>query len=156
VNGTVVPANEALIFAVVVSTPNPDGDVIHEVKAGQSLWQIAIDYEVKIDDIKRLNNLPDNNIYPGEMLVIKKDVMAVTETPQATSTLEVTASPTQTSLLPTSTISLPTSTLAPISVSSSVPGNNSTIMGVAIGIIALALLGSGIFTWLGNSKKDTD
>ncbi|HEY5730199.1 MAG TPA: hypothetical protein VIS72_09130 [Anaerolineales bacterium] len=43
-----------------------------------------------------------------------------------------------------------------ISVPTAVPDraspDNSTIMGVALGMIALALLGGGVFTWLGNSK----
>lgn len=69
---TVVPGG-GVIIPVQVVTPNGDGDVIHEVKAGQTLWQLAISYETKIDEIKRLNNLFDNEIYPGTKLLIKKE-----------------------------------------------------------------------------------
>ncbi|HEY5730200.1 MAG TPA: LysM peptidoglycan-binding domain-containing protein [Anaerolineales bacterium] len=58
---------------VVISTPNADGDVMHDVLAGQTLWQIAVSYDVKIEDIKRLNNLIDDNIFPGERLLIKEE-----------------------------------------------------------------------------------
>ena len=79
--GSAVPANEAPVAVVLISTPNTDGDVIHEVLAGQTLWQIAVSYDARIDDIKRLNNLPDDYIYPGERLLIKKGAAVVTETP---------------------------------------------------------------------------
>jgi len=70
-SGAAIPANEAL-SPIVLSTPNSNGDVIHEVQSGQTLWQIAISYSVTIDDIKRLNNMFDNNIYPGNKLLIRK------------------------------------------------------------------------------------
>ena len=69
--GSAVPEAGAVIYPVVVSTPNVDGNVVHEVRAGQSLWQIAITYDVRIDSVKRLNNLSDNNIYPGNKLLIE-------------------------------------------------------------------------------------
>lgn len=46
---------------------------MHDVLAGQTLWQIAVSYDVKIEDIKRLNNLIDDNIFPGERLLIKEE-----------------------------------------------------------------------------------
>lgn len=74
-----------------------------------------------------------------------------------TATSAVTAAPTAT-ISPTQ-ISSPTaimSDVTDISVPTAVPDraspDNSTIMGVALGMIALALLGGGVFTWLGNSK----
>ena len=156
VGGSGVPANEAPISVLIVSTPNTDGDVIHEVLFGQSLWQIAISYDVKIDDIKRLNNLFDDNIYPGEKLLVKKMSLVTTETnttetpaemPTHTATVisSMTASP-----LPAATEVEPES--IPANIPETGPGNG-TIMGVVIGIIAFALLGGGLFTWLGNAKK---
>ena len=96
-SGAAVPAREAPIAVANLSMPNSNGDVIHEVQFGQTLWQLAIAYNVKIDEIKGLNNLFDNSIYPGTKLLIKTGVM--------------------------------------------------------IGISVLALLGGGLFTWLGSSKK---
>jgi len=150
--GPTVPVGEAVIRPVVVSTPNADGNVIHEVLAGQSLWQIAIDYEVKIDDIKQLNNLPDNNIYPGDKLLIKKNIVAPTASPAESPTLGVTRQPTYTSapsLTPVQLVLTETHSL----VSASTPKNNTFTVAVT-GIIILALLGGGLFTYLGSVKKE--
>jgi LysM repeat protein len=136
---TVAPGN--VIFPVVVVTSNSDGDVIHEVKAGQSLWQIAIAYETKIDEIKRLNNLHDNDIYPGMRLLIKTGVIVSMTSTIDTATFEVI----------TSTASAPTITSTP-EFSHEAPSTN-TVMGIAIGIVALALIGGGLALRLGNSKK---
>ena len=77
-DGSAVPAREAPIAFAIVSTPDSNGDVIHEVQFGQTLWQLAIAYNVKIDEIKSLNNLFDNNIYPGNKLLIKRGVVQIT------------------------------------------------------------------------------
>jgi LysM repeat protein len=149
-SGSAITPGGGVIIPVVVVTPNADGDVIHEVKAGQTLWQIAISYETKIDEIKRLNNVFDNNIYPGNKLLIKKDVVAVQTLPVETLTPEVTSSPTSLST-PTATIIPPTPTFPPVNGLPSTSRNN--VMGIAMGIIVLALLGGGVVAWLGNSKK---
>jgi LysM repeat protein len=57
---------------VALSTARPDGDVVHEVKYGQTLWSLAIEYKVTIQQIKRLNNLSDDTIIPGWKLLIQK------------------------------------------------------------------------------------
>lgn len=56
------------------NTARPDGDVIHEVQYGQTLWSIAIQYGTTIEQIRRLNNLPPTPmIYPGQKLLIQKN-----------------------------------------------------------------------------------
>jgi hypothetical protein len=55
-----------------MSTARPDGDVIHEVKYGQTLWSLAIDYGTTIEQIKRLNNLTSDTVVPGWKLLIVK------------------------------------------------------------------------------------
>jgi len=57
---------------VAISTARPDGDVIHEVKCGQTLWSIAIQYGTTIEQIKRLNNLISDTIVPGWTLLVLK------------------------------------------------------------------------------------
>jgi len=156
--GSAVPVVEAPLQAVMVSTPNLEGNVIHEVKYGQSLWQIAITYETRIDEIKRLNNLSGNDIYPGEKLLIKMGIIVPTSTPMETSTPEPQPTGTSTSALASSSsmTHLPlgsTATLTPVLTDPS-SRSTSSIMGVAIGIIALALLGGGLITWMGGTKKD--
>jgi LysM repeat protein len=57
---------------VVLNTARPDGDVIHNVQYGQTLWSLAIQYGTTIDQIKRLNNLASDTIVPGWTLLIVK------------------------------------------------------------------------------------
>jgi uncharacterized protein YkwD len=147
--GTAIPAatrEVAVIIPVTLSTPNGDGNVIHEVKPGQTLWQIAIAYEVGIDEIKSSNNLSDNSIYPDDKLLIKRGMSSPTETstwvPDSTATS-----------ISTSTAYAGTLTAVPVVLVSSVSTKNSVIMKVAMGVIALGILGGGIFTWLRGSKK---
>ncbi|NQS90927.1 MAG: LysM peptidoglycan-binding domain-containing protein [Chloroflexi bacterium] len=60
------------IIPVSIATARPDGDVIHEVKYGQALWSIAIAYGVKIYEIKLLNNLPSDEVWPNQLLLVQK------------------------------------------------------------------------------------
>jgi LysM repeat protein len=57
---------------VAINTARPDGDVVHEVQYGQTLWSIAIQYDTTIEQIKRLNNLTMDTIVPGWTLLIQK------------------------------------------------------------------------------------
>jgi hypothetical protein len=139
-----------MIMPVSVSTPNAEGRVVHEVKPGQTLWQIAVTYGTRIDQIKRLNNLFDNNIYPGSQLLIRTMAIVPASTPIAIAT------------------SIPTSTVLPPLTSSGPPSNPTLtastaaqppvvdpegVMKVMLGIILFALVGGGMFAWLGSRKK---
>lgn len=135
-----------LIIPVSVSTPDADGNVFHVVKFGQTLWQIALTYQVKIDDIKRLNNLFNNNIYPGSSLLIKQGTLVRTGSPTAAFTL---TSP----MTSTPTVQNIPLTPAAGAAARSTLTNNATVLRVVIGIIALALVGGGMLAWLGSSRK---
>lgn len=41
---------------------------LYTVQEGDSLWKIACRFKVKVDDIKKLNNLESNNLKPGLIL----------------------------------------------------------------------------------------
>jgi LysM repeat protein len=83
------------IAPVKVATPVADGSVIHQVQSGQSLWSIAIKYGVKIDTIRRLNNISaDGTIYIGQKLIIRGPGLS-TPTP-----LQVTDTPSMSDFLP--------------------------------------------------------
>ncbi|NCC71322.1 LysM peptidoglycan-binding domain-containing protein, partial [bacterium] len=43
----------------------------HKVKSGESLWIIARKYNTTVDNIKKLNNLKNDNLKPGIVLIIK-------------------------------------------------------------------------------------
>ncbi len=57
---------------VAMSTARPDGDVVHEVQYGQTLWSIAIQYGTTIEQLKRLNGLTDDTVVPGWKLLVQK------------------------------------------------------------------------------------
>lgn len=59
------------MLPVTRNTALPNGDVIHEVKYGQALWTLAIQYDTTIAEIKRLNHLSSDVISPGQKLLIK-------------------------------------------------------------------------------------
>jgi len=81
------------VIPVAISTARPDGDVIHEVQYGQTLWTLADMYHVSIEQIKLLNGLVDDNIIPGWKLLIQK---AATQPPPVTDTALVVVTPTET------------------------------------------------------------
>lgn len=150
VHPTLPPGVSGVIIPVVVVTPNADGDVIHEVKAGQTLWQLAISYGTKIDEIKRLNNLFEDEIYPGTRLLIRKGVILPTAPPTATvlAATAVTAAEFP-SLAPT----LREVTLTSVAGRIQEPGAPGNRMVIAVGIIAAALLGGGLVAWWGAKRK---
>jgi LysM repeat protein len=140
-------ANE-IIEPVTKSTPNTGGDVIHEVKSGQSLWQIAIEYGVKIDEIRLLNQLPTAYlINPGDTLLIQKLGTATpappTQTPAATSTSTPNGPPTPTS----------SATGTPSPTPAAFGGLEGGGTGVAVaGIIAAALAAAGLMAWASRTR----
>ena len=54
--------------------PEPSGNITHTVKSGESLYSIAKKYGTNVDDIKRLNNLTNNNLSIGQVLQISGTV----------------------------------------------------------------------------------
>lgn len=139
-----------IIVPVSMSTPDQDGSIVHIVQPGQSLWQIAIAYGVKIDAIRTLNRLPQSYmIQPGDKLLIAHVGTATAEPPTST----VSPSPLPPTAVPTAEVtSGASSTPTPIptaqAVSSSLSGT-----GVAVGAIVLtALIAAGFVAWAGRSR----
>lgn len=141
-----------LIVPIVTSTPDENGLVYHEVQYGQTLWAIAIEYGVKINQIRALNNLgATTEIYPGDKLLIRKD--APPSPMPATSTAVGIKVPTATVQFSTAK-DLPTSTLLPPETPTLVTKNaekNSTA-GIAVGVILVTLLLIGMLTWMGSRR----
>ena len=128
------------MIPVSLATARPDGDVIHEVKYGQTLWSIAIEYGVKIEDIQRLNNFTDNEVFPNQNLLIQK--AATQPVPIDT----VIASPTagETAVPPSPTVSLtPTPKAEKVAVESSTNANPTLTL-----FILLIILVPGGLIWL--------
>ena len=134
------------IIPVSVGTARPDGDVIHEVKNGQSMWSIAIAYGVKIEQIKRLNNLSSTYIYSGQKLLIQKGATQPVPTYTELATLSPQDTNTPVPPIPTMTLSAISNLDVQETGSNSGPGSSTT--GIVVGIVMLAALLAGLFTWL--------
>ena len=87
-------------------TPRPDGAVVHVVQAGDTLFGIARQYGVSLDDLYRLNRLtPESIIELGQTLVVKTATATA-----APPTVTYTPSATPTVVPPTPTLPPPTAT----------------------------------------------
>ena len=100
--------NSQYSVPVALSTARPDGDVVHEVRYGQTLWSLADQYHVSVEEIKRLNNLTEDAIGQGWKLLIQK---AATQPALPTPTFIVNLPDKTQTLLPTPPLRMtPTST----------------------------------------------
>ena len=142
------------IMPVITSTPKPDGQIIHEVQVGQSVWMIADVYGTTVDEIRTLNYMSaDALVYPGELLLIRIEPTALPSTPTLVATrtmpppmpfLTETSVPTSVSAQPSATIeSIPS---APVSIDSSI--------WTVFTIIVVALFMVGLVTWLSGRERD--
>ena len=80
---TGAPATLAPNSESETATPHADGSVVHIVGYGQTLWSIAVAYQVSLDDLRRLNSMPADSadIYEGQALIIRAPSDNPTATP---------------------------------------------------------------------------
>ncbi len=129
------------------STPRDDGAVIHIVRSGDTLWSIAQTYGVSEDDIKRLNNLNSNMIFPNDQLIIIPPFTPTPTLPTPTNTRRPTATHWPTS---TTTLTL-TPTITPNPPNATMPLTWG--IGVVALIVLLALGIAGAATWSSSRKE---
>jgi LysM repeat protein len=133
---------------LITNTPQADGSIIHIVSSGETLWEIALSYGVKVADILQLNGLSANSnaIYVGQKLIIRLPLTATPTTP-VTPSETATRQPSRTPRPPTPTRTqtlsptpspAPTSTKAPL-LSLPISPDNKTIAYVliAVGVVGL-------------------
>jgi LysM repeat protein len=71
-----------LIVPVKIATPDADGKIFHVVQTGQSLWAIAVAYQITIRDIEIWNNISRNiKLQVGQRLFIPSASTAGYATP---------------------------------------------------------------------------
>lgn len=139
------------IVPITTTTPDENGLVFHEVQYGQTLWAIAIEYGVKIDEIRALNNLGTTiEIYQGDRLLIRQGAP-----PSAvTATVENIQTPTGSVQTATATI-YSTSTL-PLTATTTMMVENpqiNSVAGITVGIVLAAMLFAGMVTWMSSRKS---
>ena len=146
--GTTGGAESAVPTRGVVfpNTPAADGSVSHIIQPGEVLWEISQAYNVSVDEIKRLNKLANDLIYPGNTLIIKKagatPTAGPTESPMPVSTF--------TPFVFWTVTSSPTSSATPLP-SAPLSGGSG---GVVVGIIAIAaLVLAGVLTASAGRKR---
>lgn len=145
-------------YGVIVSTPNPDGSIVHIVQEGDSLWSIAMAYGVSGAEIMTNsgNSAEASQVFIGQILVIRH---AFTATPTSRTT------PTPTAGTPSPTVFVPSRTPIPsktplpspsptatLSVAQQVFGNGQPVGLVLIGLSVLGLLLLLIFGFLRKDK----
>jgi DNA-binding CsgD family transcriptional regulator/LysM repeat protein len=71
------------IISVEVAAPQEDGSIIHTVEEGQTLWSIAVAYDVPVNQLRFLNQISEGSdvIYVGQQLYIRT---ASTQIPTST------------------------------------------------------------------------
>jgi LysM repeat protein len=142
------------IIPVKRSTARPDGNVVHKVQYGQSLWSIAVTYNTTINQIRAWNNLGETTeIYDGQVLLVQ---MGATQPPPPTTT----PLPSPTAYFPTATPTaldnLSTTTLKPvvtnITADENIPSRPSS-PSIWAGVIVLIALAAGIMgAWVSNTR----
>jgi hypothetical protein len=149
-------ATPVYISQVITNTPNPDGIIYHVVQYGETLWSIAIAYDVTIDEILRNSSLPlgTNEVFEGQRLVIQP---ATDPTDAPTSTVTpVPDTPTPTQPRPTMT-PFPTRTPMPTFTPTTPPSLISRTLGetrtVALSLILMSGLGLMLLVYFGFIKK---
>ena len=146
VNGTLVSQDQIIPMAIV-STPDQSGAVYHIVQEGQALWQIAIAYKVKINDIKTLNNLSSDVIYPGQKLLIMHAATLTPVPPTSAPTLDLST------FTPLPTVEVATETVTSTATATSTPPAESRSGPVVVGgIILVALIAAGFIAWFSRQR----
>lgn len=136
------------IIPVSRSTARPDGNVIHKVQYGQSLWSIAITYNTTIDQIRAWNNLGDStDIYEGQVFLVQ---MHATQPPPPTNTPLASPTPYY-EITPTSALLSPTIGAQAVLMDQKIEKEGTASpsrAGIWAAIVLfIALAGAGIGTW---------
>ena len=87
----------------VMPTPDASGTVIYIVQPGDSLWRIAANAGLTLDELKAMNGLTSNIISPGQRLILKTGAAPAEPTaslPAEETTAVATAAENATSLAP--------------------------------------------------------
>lgn len=136
------------LVPVAVCTARPDGDVIHKVQYGQSLWGIAIAYNTTVDQICAWNDLgEDRVIYEGQILLVQKGAtQPATVTPPSSQTATLASTATLVRVTASPTITVDPSGLSAGEKAASTGSTLDVIIGLILAALALGGLVTVLFT----------
>ncbi|EOT40401.1 LysM peptidoglycan-binding domain-containing protein [Enterococcus columbae] len=100
--GTNTPTTSA--SSQTASTPSSTSTTSYTVKAGDSLWAIATKHGLSVAQLKSMNGLSSDVIYPGQQLKVSKtaSTTAATPTPVTNKATTTASAPSQTASTPSS------------------------------------------------------
>jgi LysM repeat protein len=134
-------------YAVQTTTPNSDGSLVHTVMAGQNLTLIAKAYGLTVVELKKLNNMTNDALYVGDILIIRLgNTPGPTDTPSPTGTptraATATRKPTRTSTPTATAVATTTATLIADPVQSDASTGGSDQFGNIL-VIAIVVMAAG-------------
>jgi LysM repeat protein len=134
-------------YAVKTTTPNSDGSLVHTVMAGQNLTLIAKAYGLTVVELKKLNNMTNDALYVGDILIIRLgNTPGPTNTPSPTGTptraATATRKPTRTSTPTATAVATTTATLIADPVQSDASTGGSDQFGNIL-VIAIVVMAAG-------------
>jgi LysM repeat protein len=134
-------------YAVKTTTPNSDGSLVHTVMAGQNLTLIAKAYGLTVVELKKLNNMTNDALYVGDILIIRLgNTPGPTDTPSPTGTptraATATRKPTRTSTPTATAVATTTATLIADPVQSDASTGGSDQFGNIL-VIAIVVMAAG-------------
>lgn len=129
---------------VMVSTARLDGDVVHEVKYGQTLWSLADKYGVSVEQIKRLNNLTGDVIAPGWKLLIQKGATQPAPSAEVTPMSGTTSTSYPTSIPYFTKTPSPTADIPSVPVGQLIEQNGTVVAAL---LISFSILLAGLIGW---------
>ena len=152
---TTTPTSDEPV-TILTSTPRSDGSIVHVVENKQTLWHIAIAYDVKVIDLATMNDISPSNpiVYIAQEILVRRAFTptispTITDTPlPPTRTLWPTRTP-----RPTSNTSTPTITPSPTP--QPLFPETTSLDRRTLGIIVIVICGIGLLVAvsLGPNKK---
>jgi uncharacterized protein YkwD len=127
-----------VIAKILTSTPQIDGTIIHEVKASETIWSIALAYKVLESDIYKFNSLSGDIIYVGQKLILHLPFTPTPTQPTPTSTTSPSLTPSKTPAI--TNTSTPTNIPDQTHIFSPISERNIVLIIIFISIVASSFL----------------
>ncbi len=107
-------AAAAIAIPVTKAEPREDGSIVHQIQNGQALWTLSIVYDVDLQTLLDLNNLPETAlVFPGDEIMIRPASTPAPTTPVTATSPPTSVPPAATSTLPPADAALQVTAIPP-------------------------------------------